>query len=324
MGMLIEGKWTKDDAASAMQNKKGEFVRSESLLRSFVTADGSSGYPAEAGRYHLFLAHNCPWAHRTLICRNLKGLDGTIGASIADPRRDGEGWWYGEGLDDFQPSGGRLHLHRFYAAANGGYSGRVTTPVLWDRETRSIVSNESAEIIRMLNDAFNAWGDTSLDLYPEELREEIDAVNDLVYRNVNNGVYRCGFARGQQAYEEAFTAIFQTLDALEARLERHRYLAGGRLTEADIRLFPTLVRFDPVYYSHFKCNLRRIADYPNLSNYLRDLYRIPAFGGTVHVDIYKQGYYGNSPRLNPSGIVPLGPELHYQAPHDRAGRTYSG
>ncbi len=323
MGMLVEGKWSEDEAVSAMRNKRGEFVRSESLLRNVVTGDGASGYPAEEGRYHLFLAHNCPWAHRTLICRNLKQLDGAIGISMANPRRDGEGWWYEEELDDFKPSGGRFHLHRVYAASHPRYTGRVTTPVLWDRESRAIVNNESSEILRMLNEAFNAYGDADLDLYPRPLRAQIDEVNELVYRNVNNGVYRCGFAGSQEAYEKAFRDLFKTLDILEARLDRHRYLAGGRLTEADIRLFPTLVRFDPVYYSHFKCNLRRIADYPNLSNYLRDLYQIPAFGGTVEVEIYKQGYYGNSPRLNPSGIVPLGPELNHGAPHDRAHREYS-
>ncbi|MCZ6843025.1 MAG: glutathione S-transferase family protein [SAR324 cluster bacterium] len=323
MGMLVEGKWMAEEPPTAMQDGRGAFVRADSLFRDVITADGGSGFPAAVGRYHLFLAHNCPWAHRTLICLNLKGLRNAVGVSLANPRRDEQGWWYAEGLDEFQPERGRFHLHRVYAAAVPDYTGRVTTPTLWDRQARRIVSNESAEIVRMFNSAFDGLGDSAPDLYPEPLREKIGEVNELVYAHINNGVYRCGFARSQQAYEEAFVQLFDALDKLEERLERHRYLVGPQLTEADLRLFPTLVRFDAVYYGHFKCNLRRIADYPNLSNYLRDLVQQPAFGETVRVDIYKQGYYGNSPRLNPSGIVPLGPQLNFEAPHDRATRAYS-
>ena len=324
MGMLIEGRWTEEEGPSALRNKKGEYLRAESVFRDSITADGSSGFPAAAGRYHLLLAHGCPWAHRTHICRDLMGLQEVVGVSFAEARRSAEGWWYREGLDDFQPENGALPLHRFYSASDPAGTSRVTTPTLWDRERRRVVNNESSEIIRMLGREFGAFSDSALDLYPEPLRPEIDAVNAIVYRDINNGVYRCGFAGSQQAYGDAFAALFKALDEMEARLERHRYLAGPTLTEADLRIFPTLVRFDPVYYSHFKCNLRRIADYPNLSNYLRDLYQIPAFGRTVNVGLYKQGYYGNSERLNPSGIIPIGPELHYDAPHDRATRGYGG
>ena len=218
--------------------------------------------------------------------------------------------------------GNRVYLHAFYAASDPHYNGRVTTPTVWDRTARTVVNNESSEILRMLNTEFAAHGASGPDLYPEALRGEIDRVNEAVYRHINNGVYRCGFAQSQEAYEEAFRGMFETWDMLEALLERHRYLVGNGLTEADVRLFPTLVRFDPVYYSHFKCNLRRIADYPNLSNYLRDLYQMPQFGSTVNIEQYKRGYYGNSPRLNPSGIIPLGPELLLDDPHDRATRAY--
>ena len=323
MGMLVEGEWREDDAVSASQNDKGAFIRAASVCRNTISADGSSGYPAQSGRYHLFISHSCPWAHRTLIALRLKGLEGIISHSLANVTRDEQGWWYPEGLDDFQPENGRLHLHRLYSAGEPAYTGRVTTPTLWDRQARKVVSNESADILRMLNSEFTRLGATGLDLYPLELAEEIDAVNAQVYQSVNNGVYRCGFAAGQQAYDEAFGELFSALDSLEQRLGRHRYLAGSRLTEADLRLFPTLVRFDAVYYSHFKCNLRRIADYPNLSNYLKDLYQIPEFGGTVEIALYKRGYYGNSPRLNPSGIIPIGPELKLDAPHDRANRDYA-
>lgn len=224
------------------------------------------------------------------------------------------------GMDGVEAEQGKVYLHQFYAAADPAYSGRVTTPTLWDRQARTVVNNESSEILRMLNSAFA--GAPGPDLYPQALRGEIDRVNEVVYRHINNGVYRCGFARSQDAYEQAFRGLFDALDQMEARLDRHRYLVGNTLTEADLRLFPTLVRFDAVYYSHFKCNLRRIADYPNLSGYLRDLVQIPAFGSTVDIAQYKRGYYGNSPSLNPSGIIPLGPELHYDAPHDRATRSY--
>ena len=324
MGMLVEGKWCEDDAASALRNDKGEYIRAESRCRDWISSGEGSDFPAESGRYHLFLAHSCPWAHRTHITLKLLRLGNVVGTSFADPRRDDEGWWYKEGLDDTQLVNGKLHLHQLYTTSDAGYTGRVTTPTLWDRKTRTVINNESEEILRMLNAEFSAFSDTQLDLYPESQRADIDEVNARVYRDVNNGVYRCGFAQSQEAYEEACTALFETLDWLDLRLGRHRYLAGRQLSEADVRLFPTLVRFDPVYYGHFKCNLRRIADYANLSGYLRDLYQTPAFGETVNVPLYKQGYYGNSPSLNPRGIIPVGPELHYDTPHDRATREYGG
>ena len=323
MGILVNGQWQAEgDVTSVLQNDKGEFVRAESVLRARISRAAGAEFPPEAGRYDLFLSHNCPWAHRTYICLNLKKLREVVSISFANPTRNAEGWWFREGVDDIQPQDGMLPLHRFYSLSDPGYTGRVTTPTLWDRKSRKVINNESAEILRMLNSEFGALGSAEIDLYPEALRGEIDAINELVYDHINNGVYRCGFARSQEAYEEAFGAMFRTLDEVEARLDRHRYLAGDQLTEADVRLFPTLVRFDPVYYSHFKCNLRRIVDYPNLSNYLRDLYQHPEFGDTVQVAIYKKGYYGNSPSLNPSGIIPVGPELSYDAPHNRATRAY--
>lgn len=323
MGILVDGVWQAEEEVSALKNKKGEYIRSESVIRDHITAGGSSKFPAESGRYHLLLSHTCPWAHRTLICRNLKHLETVIDVSFANPKRNAEGWWYSEGVDDVQSETGMLPLHKFYSISHSNYTGRVTTPTLWDKKTHQVINNESSEIIRMLNSEFNAFSDVTLDLYPKALRSEIDEVNDRIYQTFNNGVYRCGFARSQEAYEEAFIALFQTLDEIEIRLEQHRYLVGHQLTETDLRIFPTLVRFDPIYYSHFKCNLRRIADYTNLSHYLRDLYQMPGFGETVRIDIYKKGYYGNSPRLNPSGIIPIGPELHYDAPHNRASRSYS-
>jgi len=290
-------------------------VRPASAFRHRVTADGSSGFPAEANRYHLFLAPSCPWAHRTLIVRRLKQLESVISVSQADGPRTGS-WAYSSGIDELQPTDGRLRLHEVYTAAVPDYTGRVTVPTLWDRKRRTIVNNESSEIIRMLNSEFAAWADSSIDLYPEPLRAQIDEVNDLVYERINNGVYRCGFARSQASYEEAFGRLFDALDRIETRLSAQRFLVGSQLTEADVRLFPTLVRFDAVYHFLFKCNLRRIEDYPHLSNYLRDLYRRPGFGDTVDIGLVKRGYYGLA-NVNPSGIVPLGPVLDFNRPHDR-------
>ncbi len=324
MGKLINGTWSLEDTPSALVNKKGEFVRAASGFRDWVAPDGTTGYPAEAGRYHLFLSHSCPWAHRTQIGVMVKGLQDVVGMCFAILPRNDQGWEYGEGTEGMVTGNRPFPLHRLYSDTDPGFTGRVTTPTLWDNKTGKVVNNESSDILRMLNSAFRAYKkEGAPDLYPESLREEIDAINERVYPDFNNGVYRCGFARSQEAYEEAFHDVFATLDALEPRLDRHRYLAGHRLTEADIRIFPTLVRFDAVYYSHFKCNLRRIADFPNLSNYLRDLYQTPGFGETVDLESYKRGYYGNSPRLNPSGIIPAGPENLLGTPHDRAERTYS-
>ena len=322
MGMLVDGKWT--DRWYDTKQSGGRFVRAEAPWRDFVTVDGrpapgrSRGFKAEPGRYHLYVSLACPWAHRTLIFRALKKLEDVISVSIVHYHMGKDGWTF---VAEDGATGDTLYgmrfLHQIYTKADPFHSGRVTVPVLWDKKQQTIVSNESSEIIRMLNSAFDAWGDASVDFYPEPLRGEIDAANERVYPAVNNGVYRAGFATSQEAYEEAFAELFAELDALEARLSGQRYLAGDRITEADWRLFTTLVRFDPVYVGHFKCNLRRIADYPNLSNYLRDLYQVPGVAGTVNMKHIKSHYYGSHDTINPTRIVPVGPELDYSAPHDR-------
>ena len=314
MGMLVEGKWVGDDARQR-NDAKGAFVRPDSSFRHRITRNGSSGFPAEPGRYHLFVAPSCPWAHRTLIVRRFKHLEDVISVSSAEGPRT-EGWSYSSGIDSLQPRNGLLWLHEVYSAAFPGYTGRVTVPTLWDRKRRTIVNNESSEILRMLNSEFGEGSGEPADLYPEPLRAEIDRINAFVYERVNNGVYRCGFAKSQAAYEEAFTRLFGALDDLDRRLAGQRFLAGSALTEADVRLFPTLVRFDAVYHGLFKCNLRRLEDYPNLSNYLRDLYSRRGFGDTVDISLVKQGYYAIE-QVNPSGIVPVGPVLDFSRPHDR-------
>ncbi len=281
-----------------------------------MTRDGSSGFKAEPGRFQLVTAPSCPWAHRTVLMRRLKKLDAAIPILQSDLPK-GQGWAYSRGFDDLEPVNGVFHVHQVYSAARPGFTGRATVPVLWDRKTRTIVNNEFSEIIRMLNSAFDDFADAAVDLYPAPLRAAIDEVNELVYGAVNDGVYRCGFAKTQAAYEASFNRLFATLDQLEERLGRQRYLVGDRFTEADLRLFPTLVRFDTVYYSHFKCNLRRIADYHNLSNYTRDIYQMPGVAETVDLPRIKLGYYGGMHNLNPSGIIPLGPELDFTAAHDR-------
>ena len=314
MGMLVDGVWHDDDPLPA--DRGGSFVRPDSSFRGRVTRDGSSGFKAEAGRYRLVTAPSCPWAHRTVLMRKLKRLEHAIPILESDLPK-GEGWAYSRGFDDLAPVNGTFHVHQVYTAAMPDYTGRATVPVLWDRKTRTIVNNESSEIIRMLNSAFDEFGDASLDFYPAALRREIDAVNAFVYDAVNNGVYRCGLAKSQTAYEEAFEKLFAGLDELERRLGRQRWLVGNRFTEADLRLFPTLVRFDTVYYVLFKCNRRRIADYPNLWNYTREIYQMPGVAETVDVPKIKLGYYGGMRHLNPRGILPLGPELDFAAPHDR-------
>ncbi|HEY1299477.1 MAG TPA: glutathione S-transferase family protein [Stellaceae bacterium] len=314
MGMLVNGVWHDDDPPTTAAD--GSFVRVESGFRDRVTRDGSSGFKAEAGRYLLVTAPSCPWAHRTVLMRKLKGLEKIVGLHESDLPK-GEGWAYSRGFDGLEPVNGVLHVHQVYSAARPGFTGRCTVPVLWDRERRTIVNNESSEIIRMLNSEFDEWGDASVDLYPPALRTEIDAANDLVYGAVNDGVYRCGFAKTQAAYAASFNKLFAALDELETRLGRTRWLAGDRFTEADLRLFPTLIRFDTVYYSHFKCNLRRVADYHNLANYTRAIYQLPGVAETVDFPRIKQGYYGGMKNLNPSGIIPLGPALDFSAPHDR-------
>lgn len=322
MGLLVDGVWR--DKWYDTGNTGGRFVRADAQFRNWVTPDGSpgpsgeGGFAAEAGRYHLYVSLACPWAHRTLIFRRLKGLEDAISLSVVHWLMGEEGWTFDEGPGTVSDTvNGAKRLYEVYLTDDAAYSGRVTVPALWDKKRRRIVSNESSEIIRMFNSAFDAIGDASADFYPETLRAEIDRINATVYDTVNNGVYKCGFATSQEAYEEAFGALFSTLDELEARLGRQRYLVGDRITEADWRLFTTLVRFDPVYVGHFKCNLRRIADYPNLSNYLRDLYQVPGIAGTVEFTHIKRHYYESHKTINPTGIVPVGPALDPTAPHDR-------
>jgi glutathionyl-hydroquinone reductase len=321
MGLLVDGVWhAADEGAKA----DGRFVRAETAFRDWVTADGkpaagrTRGFKAAPGRYHLYVSLACPWAHRTLIFRKLKKLEDVISVSVVHHHLGKDGWTF---RAEDGGTGDRLYglpfLRDLYVKADPHYSGRVSVPVLWDREQETIVSNESADIIRMLNSAFDAWGDSTRDFYPEALRARIDSLNARIYETVNNGVYRAGFATSQAAYAEAFEALFATLDELETRLAAQRYLAGERITEADWRLLTTLLRFDPIYVGHFKCNRRRIADYPNLSNYLRDLYQVPGVAETVDVEHAKKHYYGSHRNINPTGIVPLGPELDYAAPHDR-------
>ncbi len=322
MGSLVEGKWQKQ----ALDTKAtgGKFIRMDSGFRNWITPDGSagptgdSGFKAEPGRYHLYISHACPWAHRTLIFRRLKGLEDAISLSIVDHFMGDEGWTFSsnDGATEDHING-FSHLWQVYAAAKSDYSGRVTVPVLWDKSTDNVVSNESSEIIRMFNAAFSEVGATGADYYPKALHDDIDAVNERIYHTLNNGVYKCGFARSQKAYEEAFGELFDTLDFLETRLKQSRYLVGNEITEADWRLFTTLVRFDPVYVGHFKCNRQRIFDFPNLSNYTRDLYQQSGIAELVNMHHIKHHYYGSHETVNPSRIVPIGPAIDYNAPHDR-------
>jgi len=316
MGKLIDGVW--HDVGYDTKKTGGRFVRRESQFRNWVTADGASGFAAEPGRYHLYVSLACPWAHRTLIFRRLKRLEDVVPISVVHWHMAENGWEFGDGdRCTGDRLAGRSYLHQVYTDAEADYSGRVTVPVLWDTRTHTIVNNESAEIIRMFNSAFDSWGDAGLDLYPAGLRDEIDAINETVFHKVNNGVYRAGFATSQAAYEEAFDEIFATLDELEARLGRQRYLVGDRLTEADWRLFTTLLRFDPVYYGHFKCNRQHLADYPHLWAYTRELYQIPGVAETVNFRHIKQHYYGSHLTINPSGVVPKGPGIEFSKPHGR-------
>ena len=313
MGMLVDGQWV-DNAVA----QRDGFRRPDAPLRNWVTADGSSGFKAEAGRYHLYISYACPWAHRALIVRRLKKLEDATSLSVVDWHMTDDGWHFSDrdGATP-DPQMGAKFMRDIYVASDPAYTGRVTVPVLWDKKTGVIVSNESAEIIRMFNDAFDGLGDASLDLYPADKRAEIDALNDVIYRTVNNGVYKCGFGGSQASYDESFDALFATLDDLECRLDAQRYLVGDAATEADWRLFTTLVRFDAAYFGHFKCNLRRIADYPNLSNYLRDLYQTPGIAETVNMHHIKWHYYHSHASINPTGIVPKGPALDFDEPHDR-------
>ncbi len=296
-----------------------QFVRAAYPFRGRITADGSSGYPAEPGRYHLYISWACPWAHRSAIVRKLLGLEDVISLSAVDPIRDGRGWAFREGDGySLDPVNGFALLREAYEATEPGYDGHISVPVLWDRQTSRIVSNNFPDITIDLDTQFGQWADPSAELYPAALRPEIDAINEVVYEGVNNGVYRTGFARSQEEYHKGVTAVFATLDQLEERLAAQRYLLGNALTEADARLWVTLARFDVVYYSHFKANIRRIADYPSLWGYARDLYSLPAFRETTDFDQIKRHYYLTHSHINPTRIVPDGPELDWDSPHGRA------
>ncbi|MGB2235009.1 MAG: glutathione S-transferase family protein [Candidatus Puniceispirillum sp.] len=323
MGLLQEGRWV--DQWYNTKDTNGRFVRRSPQFRNWITPDGaagitgSGGFKAESGRYHLYVSLACPWAHRTLIFRALKGLEDMISVSVVHWYMVDRGWTF-EAADGViaDTVNGADYLYQIYTSAKPDYSGRVTVPVLWDKKTGTIVSNESSEIIRMFNAAFDDIGARSGDYYPAALRGEIDELNSRIYVTLNNGVYKAGFATTQQAYEEAVMPLFDTLDWLEDRLSTQRFLTGHQITEADWRLFTTLVRFDPVYVGHFKCNLRRIADYPNLSGYVRDLYQQPDVAATVNMQHIKDHYYASHETINPTRIVPVGPDIDYDLPHDRA------
>ena len=302
----------------------GEFVRSESGFRNWITKDGSAGptgkagFAAEPGRYHLYISHACPWAHRTMIFRTLKGLEDVISVSVVHPLMPAESWVFGE-----YPGATEDHInHAHYLAENylnvdPNFDGLVTVPLLWDKKQQTIVNNESSEIIRMLNSAFDTFTNNTVDFYPEALRTEIDKINEPIYNNVNNGVYRCGFAKTQEAYNKAYDRLFNTMDELEEKLSKQRYLIDEQITEADWRLFTTLVRFDAVYYNHFKTNKKRLMDYPNLWGYTCELYQIPGIAETVNMDHIKYHYFASHKSINPTGIVPKGPDIDFMMPHQR-------
>ncbi|RMG93562.1 MAG: glutathione S-transferase family protein [Deltaproteobacteria bacterium] len=322
MGMLVDGTW--HPVWYDTERTGGRFVRDVSRFRNWIVPEGTpapSGraFPPAKGRYHLYVSHACPWAHRTLVFRRLKGLEEHIGVSVVHPFMGEHGWTFepGDGVVP-DPEFGVRYLYELYLRADPHYTGRVTVPVLWDRETKTIVSNESADIIRMMNSSFDGVGARPGDYYPPDLRSEIDRWNERIYETVNDGVYRAGFATRQQAYEEACRALFDTLDALEQHLGHHRFLAGERFTEADVRLWTTLVRFDAVYVTHFKCNVRRIVDHPNLWGYTREIFQVPAIRSTVRFDHIKEHYFRSHETINPTRIVPLGPEINWDAPHDRS------
>lgn len=323
MGLLVEGKW--QDKWYDTQSTGGKFVRQQSQFRNWITADGSAGptgeagFKAEHGRYHLYVCYACPWAHRTLIMRELKGLTDSISVSAVHPLMLENGWTFDK--DNFGANGDDLYnlnyLYQLYLKQQPDYTGRVTVPILWDKKTEQIVNNESADIIRMLNTAFNNIGANEVDFYPSELQQSIDEINAWVYPSINNGVYKSGFATSQEAYSEAVIELFNALDKADNILSKNRYLTGNTITEADWRLFTTLVRFDAVYVQHFKCNIRRIEDYPNLSGYLRDLYQQPGVAGTVNLKHIKQHYCQSHPTINPYGIIPEGPEIDFTKTHNR-------
>jgi len=303
MVSLIDGKWS--DTPIATMNKSGNFIRASSTFRNTIKKED-----AEKERYHLYVSYACPWAHRTIIVRNLKKLEDIIPMSVTNPFMGNKGWTFGE-KDNTE------YLADIYRAANEQYTGKVTVPVLWDNRDETIVNNESSEIIRIFNESFNHLSSTQINFYPEELRDQIDEINDIIYKNVNNGVYKTGFAQKQTAYERACHNLFKTLEYLENILSTQKFLLGEKITEADIRLFTTLIRFDPVYYLHFKCNIKRIVDFHNLYNYLKSIYQIPEVKATCHFDHIKEHYFKSHLWINPKGIVPLGPEQHLDERHDR-------
>ena len=323
MGLLVDGQW--QDKWYDTKASEGRFEREDAGFRNWVTFDGSAGpsgiggFKAEPNRYHLYVSLACPWAHRTTIYRKLKGLEDMISLSIVHPFMGDKGWTFAEGAGVIaDPIVKADYLYEVYIAAKPDYTGRVTVPILWDKKTNTIVSNESSEIIRMFNSAFDEVGATAVNFLPTELLAEIDTVNEFVYSAVNNGVYKAGFATTEAAYKEAVVTLFDALDTLEARLVDQRYLLGDMITEADWRLFTTLVRFDAVYVGHFKCNIRRIVDYPNLWGYLRDLYQVPGIAETVSIEHIKAHYYTSHANINPTRIIPVGPLLDFSAAHDRA------
>lgn len=314
-GIMVAGEWIADRKVT---DQIGQFHEIPTTFRDRVTADGSSGFEAAAGRYHLYVSLACPWAHRTLIMRALKGLNDAISVSRVEPIMGDRGWQFSEATGDFADTVNHAqYLQEIYLKADPRYTGRVTVPVLWDRQRQTIVNNESREIIQMLNAEFGDWATQDIDLYPQALQQPIDQTIDAIYPSINRGVYQAGFATSQAAYEAAVVELFSALDRWEKLLGQQRYLCGDRLTAADICMFTTLYRFDSVYYSHFKCNLRRIVDYPNLWNYLKDLYQHPAFKATCDLEQIKFSYYSSMTEINPNRIVPKGPILDFEAAHDR-------
>lgn len=314
--MLEHGKWKVMPVA--ITNDKGNFVRPESIFQHLVSKDGSSGFKAEPNRYHLYVSYACPWASRVIIFLKLKGLENVISLSTVKPLMLDHGWAFGTtGSETEDPIYHMRYLYELYQKADPQYTGKVTVPILWDRVNKTIVNNESSQIIRMLNSEFKAFSKNQYDYYPDNLQKDIDNLNSFIYDNINNGVYKCGFASSQKAYEEAFDTLFSALEKIEEMLTSKRYLTGNLITESDWRLFTTLIRFDAVYYLHFKCNLKRIVDYPNLFNYLKELYQYPGIKETVNFEHIKQHYYRSHPFINPTGLVPKGPKIDFDTPHNR-------
>lgn len=321
MGLLVDGKW--QDKWYDTSKNGGKFERQASKFRDTISNQVDATFPAQSGRYHLYVSLACPWAHRALIFRKLKGLEAHIDVSVVHPEMLDHGWEF----KDYPGSTGDKiygfdYAHQIYTKAKPDITTRVTVPILWDKQTETIVNNESAEIIRIFNSGFNALTDNNDDFYPEAQQEEIDTINNMVYHDINNGVYKAGFATTQEAYEEAVSALFCALDRVEERLSKQRYLVGNKITEADWRLFTTLIRFDPVYHGHFKCNKKQIADYPNIYGYMKELYQVPGVAETVNFDHIKRHYYYSHTMINPTQVIPVGPEQDLMSPHgrDKMGR----